>query len=252
MTDGVIDNRHFYNALKETYKKYLTYGSRSPEKLKPIHGWMGETYKRILGDHYEVFYLNGSEFVVNGRYYPKTVDIAISLKDKEPKFVISFKFVTSNYKQNVNNFFENLLGECANIRTEKIGFGHIMILRDKIPYFAKKGEIEKWEYPDDKNLGKYVKLFKDRKEFFHAPNFLCLEILSINPIIEEAYNRGPGSGGYEFNEDLKQKFTELQFANGIDNLKKLTVNKDIIKKGMTINKFFEETLAYIQNRPPKK
>ncbi len=39
-----------------------------------------------------------------------------------------------SYKQNVNNFFENLLGECANIKSLGIGF-----------YFERRGNIKRWE-----------------------------------------------------------------------------------------------------------
>lgn len=153
-----INKTLFYERIKASYIAYLKHGSRSNEKLKPIHSWLGKTYKNLLRSGYDVYYLNGKEIKVEGRYYPKIVDICIQ-KNRKDVFVVSFKFVTSNYKQNVNNFFENLLGECANIQSKNMGFGHILVLRDKIPYFDNKGKIKRMESPKDKDLLKYIKLF---------------------------------------------------------------------------------------------
>ena len=53
----------------------------------------------------------------------KNLDIAV-FENKKIIATVSFKFVTSNYKQNANNYFENLMGETANIRRQNIGFAH--------------------------------------------------------------------------------------------------------------------------------
>jgi len=241
-----INRQHFYNAIRESYIKYLTQGSRSPEKLKPIHSWIGKTYQNILGEEYDVSYLNGSEITIEGRYYPKRVDIAV-FKNETVQFVVSFKFVTSNYKQNVNNFFENLLGECANIKSQEIGFGHIVVMRNKIPYYERGGVIKRWEVPNDHDLGKYVKLYGDKEKYFHAPNFLCIEIVSMNNIIEESFMVGPGSGGYKINRNLNSLLSDLQVVNGIKNTD-LVRFKKFINENMNIIKFFQETSKYIKSK----
>lgn len=92
----------------------------------PIHLWFAKAIGNKLGKGYSVRSLGkGGEFVMSGKYYPKTLDISI-FKSKKIIATISFKFVTSNYKQNSNNYFENLLGETANIRRVGVGFAHII------------------------------------------------------------------------------------------------------------------------------
>lgn len=199
----------------------------------------------LLGNEYKIYYLDGSELKVNGRYYPKHVDIGIQ-KGKKNLFVLSFKFVTSNYKQNVNNFFENLLGECANIRTQDIGFGHILVLRNKIPYYEKGRNIKRWEYPDDSDLGKYIKLFRDRNSFFHSPNYLAIEIVSIDPIVEEIKNKGPGTSGYK--EDISSYLRNLNITDGIDNTHLTAKLKKFIKTNMSLQKFFKGTIQFIKEK----
>jgi hypothetical protein len=47
-----------------------------------------------------------------------------------------------NYSQNSNNYFENMLGETANIRSSNIPYFQIFIIPDEIPYYKKeKGKI---------------------------------------------------------------------------------------------------------------
>lgn len=242
-----INLKAFFEALNESYKNYLTHGSRSIKKLRPVHKWIGETYKSLLGDEYKIYYLDGKELIVNGRYYPKQVDIGIS-KSERTIFVVSFKFITSNYKQNVNNFFENLLGECANIRTQDIGFGHILVLRDKIPYYEEGRDIKKWEEPDDSDLEKYVRLFRDkhRNNFFHSPNYLSIVIVSIKPIIEEIMNKGPGTSGYE--EDISSYLKNVNVTDGIDNTKLSQELKETIKEEMNLQQFFNVTVQFIKKK----
>ncbi len=114
----------FLNAISKTFRAYNTFGARSNKKLIPIHKWFADAIESRLGKKYSVRSLGkDGEIKLDGKYYPKTLDIAIS-KDKKIITTISFKFVTSNYKQNSNNYFENLLGETANIRRANIGFAH--------------------------------------------------------------------------------------------------------------------------------
>lgn len=234
-----IEREHFYEKIKESYMAYLKYGSRSTQKLKPIHKWLGETYQNVLGKEYNVYFIDGKEIQVKGRYYPKIVDIGIQ-KNKKDVFVVSFKFITSNYKQNVNNFFENLLGECANIQSKNIGFGHIMVLRNKIPYFDKKGEIKKWEVPEDKDLFKYIKLFEDKNIFVHAPYYLSIEIVSISPIIEEKLEKGPMSGGIRDKENI-HLYADVNVSNGVENTSLSEEIRKYLNEEMNIQKFFEKT-----------
>lgn len=112
-------------AIKKSFEKYKEYGARSTQKLIPIHKYMADTLKEIWGKKYEICYMdkNNREAKIKGKYYSKDIDIAV-LKDKKPVFCLGVKFITSNYKQNANNYFENMMGETANIQANQIAYAH--------------------------------------------------------------------------------------------------------------------------------
>ena len=162
-----------YNAIRDSYFNYLRFGDRSEKKLKPLHGWIGNTISSFIPkERYDVYFLNGKEVQTECEYYKKMIDVAIVKKDvkvikikrvfytPEIEMAISIKFITSNFKQNANNYFENLLGECANLRARGIKFGHFVIFRDRMPYFESNKKIKRWEILEDRDINKYIKLFK--------------------------------------------------------------------------------------------
>ncbi|MEG7979006.1 MAG: hypothetical protein NY202_03795 [Mollicutes bacterium UO1] len=72
----------------------------------------------------------------------KRVDIAIT-KGEETVAGLGVKFIMSNYSQNSNNYFESMLGETANIRTNNILYFQIVICFARPPYFEEKNNNEK-------------------------------------------------------------------------------------------------------------
>jgi len=111
------------------------------------------------------------------------LDITVSKKEKILS-TVSFKFVTSNYKQNGNNYFENLLGETANIRRVNVGFAHLLVLRAHTPYYDKnkgnlRGEQTKIEVLNEHDLAKYIKLFIDQ-DFPHKPDVLGIVVIDVD------------------------------------------------------------------------
>lgn len=174
----------FLIAISKTFRAYNTFGARSNKKLIPIHKWFAEIIENKLGKGYSVKSLGkDGEFKIDGKYYPKNLDISI-FKNQKIIATISFKFVTSNYKQNSNNYFENLLGETANIRRVNIGFAHFLVLRAHTPYYDKnkgnlRGQEKKIEILNENDLVKYVKLFNDL-DFPHKPEVLGIAIIDFD------------------------------------------------------------------------
>jgi hypothetical protein len=125
----------------------------------------------------------GKEYKIDGKYYSKISDVAI-LRNGKPILILSIRFVTSNYAQNSINYFENLLGESANIRRIGVRFAHFLILRGHTPYYAKasgkkkRGKLKKKEILSENHIKKYVKLFKD-KNFPHKPDVLGMTIIDF-------------------------------------------------------------------------
>ncbi len=212
----------FLKTISETFLAYNTYGARSNKKLLPIHLWFAEVIEKKLGSGYSVRSLGkGGEAVLNGKYYPKTLDISI-LKEEKIITTISFKFVTSNYKQNSNNYFENLLGETANIRRVNVGFAHFLVLRAHTPYYDKnkgnlRGQEKKIEIINENDLSKYIKLFNDL-DFPHKPEVLGMAIIDFN------------SKGQAYFEKLVNL-----------GLKKETI--EILEKKLSIATFVEKVIA---------
>lgn len=170
--------------MSNSFKAYNSSGARSNKKLIPIHSWIGSVIENKLGQGYNIKSLgHDGEALINGKYYPKRADITVFTK-KRPIVTISFKFVSSNYAQNSNNYFENLLGETANIRRVGVGFAYFLVLRAHTPYFDKaagnkRGKQTRTEVLEESHVKKYVNLFKDT-DFPHKPDVLGIIILDFN------------------------------------------------------------------------
>ena len=184
-----MDNLQF-NFIKAINASFSAYnkkgGARSNKKLIPIHKFLSETILRKLKNKYSIKSLgigDGKEATIDGKYYPKDLDVAI-FKNNKIVATVSFKFVTSNYQQNANNYFENLMGETANIRRQNIGFAHFLVLRGHTPYYSKnkgnlRGKEKKIEIISEKHLQKYIKLFNDM-DFPHKPDLMGVCLLDFN------------------------------------------------------------------------
>lgn len=183
-----MNNSQFLDVLKKSFLVYLNTGARSNKKLEVLHGSISEDISERFGDkRYEVFslgYNTGKEHKIYGRYVDKAVDITIT-EDDRPIAGIAVKYVMSNYSQNSNNYFENMLGETANIRAAKKPYFQIFVIPDKIPYFDRDGNITKWEHINAHNLQKYIKLSDDNTNLFlHTPNKTLVYIIHIKDLEE--------------------------------------------------------------------
>jgi len=170
-------------ALESSFKAYKDYGARSTAKLKPLHKFLAETLKKIFGNEYSIHFLGeeSKEMTIEGKYYPKDIDITVA-QDGKPVFCLGIKFVTSNYKQNANNYFENMMGETANIQAiGNLPYAQLLILRQETPYYL-KNETEtpsKIEIINDKDIAKYLKLIFDTPQA-HRPYYLGIQLIDIN------------------------------------------------------------------------
>lgn len=177
-----MNNNEFLDTISKSFKKFLETGSMSNQKLKILHGDIAEDLKKRLGEDYDIKSLNlnnGKECNIPGRYIDKKVDITI-IKDKKISAGIGVKFVMQNYSQNSNNYFENMLGETANIRSNNTPYFQIFIIPDKIPYYNNNGDIKNWEEFSIHNVKKYNILSQDNIEtFFHTPTKTLLSVIHL-------------------------------------------------------------------------
>ena len=180
-----MNNTQFLECITQSFLKFLDTGSRSNEKLKILHGAIAKDLLerlRLKDNSYQIKSLGFSdnkEGKIKGRYIDKNVDITI-YKDDEPIAGIGVKFVMQNYAQNSNNYFENMLGETANIRSNKIPYFQIFIIPEKLPYYKQGGIFDKWESFNEHYLEKYKVLSKDNEDnFLHTPNKMLLYVLFL-------------------------------------------------------------------------
>lgn len=182
----MISNNNFINAVKESFGIYLNVGtSRSPAKLKPLHGMIAKNIKETLGENYSVIsqgFGNGKEELINGRYYPKKADITVKYKGKTAGGY-AVKFVMQNYSQNSVNYFENMLGETANIRSNGFPYFQIFITFDKVPHYKKNGVFQKFDIISANNLKKYIKLSEDNTDIYnHTPDKTLISVIKLKDI----------------------------------------------------------------------
>ena len=174
----------FRKSLEEGYKKYLSVHPRSSKKIEPIHQCISEIILSKLGGEKKGFSIksmgidDNKEFSVEGKYFSKNIDITI-LYNNEPISGLGFKFITSNYKQNSNNYFENMLGETANLKRADFLYGQVLVFKHKMPYYSSdKKTFTKIEHINEKNLAKYVKLHNDNVPLlYHKPDIIFLTFI---------------------------------------------------------------------------
>ena len=178
-----LTNQQFLTVISQSFGEFIESGtSRSTAKLKPLHGAIAEDLAQRLGKNYDVWsqgYGQDREAEIKGRYMEKKVDITIKHNNSSIAG-IAVKFVMQNYSQNSNNYFENMLGETANIRCNRFPYFQIFIILDRLPYYDKKKNIKKWETFTDHNISKYVALAKDNIDmFYHTPNKTLIYVVHI-------------------------------------------------------------------------
>lgn len=208
----------YLNAIKNSFLRSLSTDPRSNEKLKILHGYIAKDLNSKLGDEYTIKslgYASGKENKIQGRYLDKNVDITI-IHNNKTIAGIAVKFVMSNYSQNSNNYFENMMGETANIRAKNVPYFQIFILADKIPYYKKDGTIKKWELVTENNLSKYIKMSGDNIDsFFHTPNKTLFTLVSFGNFIGDEPSNSSEYKNYYLNTNFIVEYSnqKISFKN---------------------------------------
>lgn len=154
------------------------------------------------------------------------MDIQISNNSK-PIAGYAIKFVMRNYSQNSNNYFENMLGETANIRSNQIPYFQIFIIFEKVPYYKNKREFLKYDVISHHHLQKYIALSKDNPSaFYHTPDKTLIILLKLKE---------------KPNHKFKNSKEYAQYYNNIIDCDKLitysTKIKDIFDNSVILNDY---------------
>lgn len=217
-----MNDRDFLDCLKDSFVKFLETHSRSNEKLKILHGAVAADLAERLGQDYTVQSLgfgNSKEGKISGRYFDKNVDIAV-FRNNLRVAGIAVKFVMQNYVQNANNYFENMLGETANIRSCGIPYFQILIIPSRLPYYKASGEFSKWEHISANHLKKYRELSEDDcTTQANVPDKMLLYVVDL-PIIDKLENKNDYRDKYlKLKNSVNLHFTETSrnetFGSGV-------------------------------------
>lgn len=220
-----LTNDEFLKVLSNSFSAFLDSGtSRSTAKLKPLHGAIAKDLSEYLGKEYTISsqgFGDDREKNIQGRYYDKRSDITVS-KGDEIVAGIAVKFVMQNYSQNSNNYFEGMLGETANIRSNGYPYFQILIIFDHLPYYSKSKNIEKWEEFDINHESKYVKLSQDNTYlYFHTPNKTLIYIIHVRT-----------------NDDIKTKSEYEDYYKTLDEMPTLSeTSTDGVGNSVIINDY---------------
>ena len=199
----MLTHRHFLLQVQDSFKRFIESGtSRSTAKFKPLHGAIAADLAHMLGKEYTVVsqgFEEGKEAVIKGRYLDKRVDITVQRADKgEPVAGIGVKFIMQNYSQNSNDYFENMLGETANIRSARVPYFQVFIILDRLPYYKKTGELSRWEDLTQHNMAKYCRLAEDNTDIFaHTPNKTLICVSHVTPEADEVHTKREYLGFYK-------------------------------------------------------
>lgn len=227
-------NAKFLAAVQSSFKEYLIHGSRSNAKLKPLHGFIAnELHRRLDTEQFTISaqgFQSDSERKIDGRYYPKNIDITVDVRSRGSKIVCggyAVKFIMRNYVQNSNNYFENMLGETANLRSNQVPYFQILIIFDKIPHYDDRGRLQRYEILTEENLHKYVMLSKDDPAFFmHTPDKTLIIVLKLDTYI------GFGADNPHISH---QEYSDFY-------LEKLNNSNDVVKYSDVIRDNFENSV----------
>lgn len=129
--------------ILECLINYCNYGKRSNQRIENLHQYIGK-------------YIDNPEFEkqLNGLFNKKKVDIF----DAKTNTAYEIKLILSNYKQNSNNYFENMLGTTINLKAKSYNVCQIIFLSYYMPYFDKSGILKKIEFITEENINKYINL----------------------------------------------------------------------------------------------
>lgn len=224
----MMTNEKFLEVIKESFATYLSVGtSRSTAKLKTLHGHIANDLEALLGKDFTIRsqgYGDDKEGSIDGRYYPKNVDITIA---KNGKAIAGYavKFVMRNYSQNSNNYFENMLGETANIRANSIPYFQVFIIFEKVPYYSNGGDFKRYDVISEHNMEKYLALSKDDPYvFFHTPDKTLVVLIK-----------------------LKEKAPNYYFKNSVDYAdyyRSVISDSDLMSYSDKINDTFDDSVIY--------
>ena len=145
------------NVLLICLDNIIKYSKRSNKRIIPLHTFLGNNISKNI--KYEV--------KLKGLFNDKNVD----LYSDYIKTAYEVKLIVCNYKQNSNNYFENMIGATINLKQNGYRVVQLVFIPKYLPHFNKEGILKSIEYISDRDIQKYEKLMRKRN---YCPDNLLL------------------------------------------------------------------------------
>lgn len=141
------DKIELMNTITETNRLYMKHGARSSAKVNHFHGFIKNKILQLIRDKPEYRVELEYKVAATNSSGSKKCDIVV-LKNNIPHILFPVKIISSNYKQNKNNSWENLTGELQHLRwanDENLHIIPINIFMNKTPYLNTNKKIKNFE-----------------------------------------------------------------------------------------------------------
>lgn len=137
------------SALNACLNNYIENGKRSNTRVISLHQYIGSFLKN---PEYEK--------TLQGLFNKKNVDIY----ELSTNTSYEIKLILGNYKQNINNYIENMIGATTNLKAFNINVCQIIFIPQYLPYFNNEGILKKIEYISPKNIIPYKNIMASNLE----------------------------------------------------------------------------------------
>jgi hypothetical protein len=157
--------------IEETIQLYFINGARSSKKVDYLHKGIIELIEKKIPPYYKLL-LEENVKSYNTTECKKCDIVIQDTRTNTIKYVFPVKFMMTNYKQNKNNYWESLTGECCHLKWKNpdINIIPINIIFNRVPYLDSDKKIKKFE---DIDYTSSLEVYQILKE-----NCVCKDIVS--------------------------------------------------------------------------
>ena len=209
----VVSKDVFISNVRECYTLYFKHGARSSKKVDNFHRNIKIMLEKLICDNeLETVYSvrleqNVKSFNSSGK---KKCDIVV-YKYENPHIVFPVKLVMTNYKQNKNNTWENLTGECMHLhwKNEDLNIIPMNVFMSKMPYLKKDKTIKHFEEMEYRYIENY-EILKQKNIVYDLINYIVL--VEHDCGIGDTYDNCPNLIGFHDNtpyRDLSEILKDL-------------------------------------------
>ena len=237
-------NDEFLKCIKESYKNMAIYGPTSTKRVTPFHSFIAKILQYKLGQNYEVIasgHAYDKEINLEGNFNKKNVDICI-LKNNKCVGAIAFKLWSNNFKQNVGNYTEGLLGETIQMKGMGIPYAFCYLIPECALYLDKHGYFQKIDKLTQGDLEVYYNIANDEGYKNRTPDSM---FIGVHKLFKDDYLLGLKKTEHvdisseQYLNAISPSWSNYEFVSDED-------IKDYFLKYNNIGKFLDEFIKYIE------